>query len=48
MVNEPGPNYELLRPEDIAEPLYNAPILVAEFKKLRIRVAELEKRLEEE
>ena len=43
VVNEPGPNYDLLRPEDIAEPLYNMHIMVSEFKKLKKRVARLEK-----
>lgn len=45
VVSEPGPNYDLLQPEDIAEPLYNMHILVAEVKKMRNRLEELEKSL---
>ena len=47
-VEEPSFEYDLLRPEDIAEPLYNIHIMVSEFKKLRKRVDQLENGSEEE
>ncbi len=47
-VDEERSNYESLRPEDLADPLYNAHILVAEVKKLKAKVEELEKRLDKE
>lgn len=45
VTNKPGTNYDLLKPEDIAEPLYNIHILVAEIKRLRERVEDLERKI---